>query len=140
MCGTGKREKMIRTCIEGANGFYGVAKSLNPLTQMDAYFMNYSFCCELYLKALLMKTRADGKYKRTHNLLVLFKELPEQERKNVLQQFQQVSSTDLMDFLNDEQKAFDNWRYEFEVEELYGDVTGFENLADTLKAYANNRC
>lgn len=140
MCGTGKIDKMIRTCLEGANGFYTAAKSLNLMTQMDAYFMNYSFCCELYFKALLMKTTATGKYKRTHNLLELFKELPEQERKGILQQFQQISSTNLMDFLNDEQKAFENWRYEFEVEELHGNVAGFENLADTLKVYANSRC
>lgn len=87
-----------------------------------------------------MKTRADGKYKRTHNLLALFKKLPNQEKNSILQQFQQTSSTDLMDSLNDEQNAFDNWRYEFEVEELCGNIAGFENLADVLKTYANSRC
>lgn len=139
MCETEKREKMIRTCIEGANGFYKAAKSLDPLTQMDAYFMNYSFCCELYLKALLMKTRADGKYKRTHNLLVLFKKLPKQEKNDILKQFRQTSSTDLMDFLSDEQKAFDNWRYAFEVETLWGNVSGFEDFARVLNTYINTR-
>lgn len=139
MCETGKREKMIKTCIEGANGFYEVAKRLDPLSQMDAYFMNYSFCCELYLKALLMKTRADGKYKRTHNLLVLFKKLPKQEKDGILEQFRQTSSTDLMDFLSDEQNAFDNWRYAFEVKELHGDVSGFEEFARALNTYINTR-
>lgn len=139
MCGTGKHDKMIRTCLEGANGFYEVAKSLNPLTQMSAFFVNSSFCCELYLKALLMKTRADGTYKKTHSLLELFNQLPQQERVEVQQQFQSTSIT-LIDFLKDEQNAFENWRYEFEEKELHGNIAGFEKLTDTLNAYVNSKC
>ena len=139
MCKTDKLEKMMKACLEEANGFFEVANTINSAMYLNPYFVNYSFCCELYFKALMMKTSIDGKYEKGHDLLILFNALPENERKDILRQFSAVSSVDLLKFLKEECRAFENWRYEFEKKELFGNITTFQKLSDVLHAYVNDK-
>ena len=85
--------------------------------------MVVAFACELAMKAILL-TRLD-QAEKTHDLLDLYKALPEDSRKRVEGDFEEVA-----EILKENRQAFGNWRY-FEQDK----VNAFLALVDTDRVW-----
>ena len=84
-----------------------------------------AFSCELALKALLI-TRQD-EAKKTHDLLDLYKDLPEDSRTRLKADFAEIDSV-----LQDGRQTFDRWRY---FEKNVGEK-GMLAMVNTERAFA----
>ncbi len=92
---------------------------------------NISFACELFLKTLL---EINNTLHREHDLLKLFKFLPEEARKNI------VGSDDYDDFISKlEQNSglFEEWRYIYESQVRSIDISFLFDLAERMSCIAN---
>lgn len=129
-------------CLQIANDFYRVSQSVVPDPFVGEgrtpypYAVLIAFSCELYLKALAIKTGEKHEFQGTHDLYVLFHNLPYRVQERIRNNYSDSSYRDKLDsFLKVDKDVFVNWRYSFvneqKFEELY--YSDFQLFAEALR-------
>lgn len=134
----------LKTCLYEADEFYKIAAKCvdeNVSVAFGTYrvypvVVNYSFSCELYIKALIMYRSGDGT-PRTHHLKKLMeKHLEPQDCVEVRRRCEARFRTTFESALQLFDTAFVEWRYGFE-KELRIDIDDLIEFAKVLNAYAH---
>lgn len=92
--------------------------------------VNYAFACEVYMKALLMKTGT--KEIKGHNLLDLFDMLPNNIQMNI-QQTIDCSKSPFREMLKNTSDLFEECRYIYEYKSLHINLKFLQELSVSLK-------
>lgn len=92
------------------------------------FFVNGAFAVELYLKAILSFTV--GEYPKEHELHKLYELIPEDTRHALTDLY-----PEFRDFVKNESKAFENWRYYFETTYMCGHVVQMKKTLDVLHEF-----
>lgn len=137
----------IEICLAEADAFYDVALSLMPKVRMFLVgnfiypcVVNYAFCCELYLKTLMILRSEDHQFVKGHYLKVLFEHLDEKDQESIRNLYKPDFKLFTFDgALEEFNRAFEDWRYVFEDKEEEYTITIFEfaEFARILKDYVN---
>lgn len=114
------------------------------LFEDDAYWaipaiINISFACELQLKRLSLRYNQEkGGALQTHDLKILFDDLPEKIRHQAEDEFAKTTpySVTLSQVLSDHANSFDAWRYIYE-EQNQNSLAYIDNLLLATKIFQN---
>lgn len=129
-----------KECHKEANAFYNVSYRCIDMMlgdNMNAFFTNVSFACELYLKCLLLMQKIDCR--KEHNLYKLFKKLPE-EIQNEIKEAHPYGNTTKNCFeqeIDDLGQAFVVFRYMYEKGNMAYNAQFLLELIDILHKYIN---
>ena len=129
-------------CVQLADEFYSVAQCVAPdpfdMYEWTAYpyAVNISFACELYLKALSIRSGENHEFKGTHDLYHLFHSLSVSVQNTIKSNYEDSRYRDnLEQFLIIDREVFVDWRYPFvegqKSEDLY--FTDFQLFAEALR-------
>lgn len=79
------------------------------------FAVNASFACEAFIKAIMIRNSNNGEFITGHNLNALFKELDPEIKESIKTIFNShFSVLSLEQFLEKDNKCFEDWRYTFE--------------------------
>ena len=133
-----------KICIDEANAFYETAKLLDDSDAVEfalykkyPYFVNTSFACELYLKALLIKNSDNSKIKRSHDLESLFHDLEPEQKQEIEKKYSEKCHIPLDELFKADKDSFEEWRYAFE-KPVDGEVTALLIFAEVLKNFCSD--
>ena len=131
-------QKKFVACLADANDFFSIAHCVKrpELEFLTPYIVNLGFCCELYLKAICMKTNPHAKYTREHCIDALLDSLPTDVKSQIESAYSNHGiPLSLQDFLKQCNCPFVQWRYEFEKEKITINISALDALACTLNEY-----
>lgn len=99
--------------------------------------VNYSFSCELYIKALMMYRNGNGTFVKGHHLKELIeKHLNAQDYAAIKNRCKAVFRTPFDNALQEFNTSFEDWRYGFEKNAVI-DIDDLIQFAKVLRAYAH---
>lgn len=108
-------------CVHMADEFFNAAQSVyeGPISMAQGrlypYAVNMAFACELYMKAIQMHFDENECFTKTHDLKIIFDELPEFEKEYIRLGYGDCHCTEPFDlFLNNHKNVFEEWRYIFQ--------------------------
>jgi len=131
-------QKKFVACLAAANDFFSFAHCVErpELEFLTPYIVNLSFCCELYLKAICMKTNPRANYTHEHCIDALLDSLPADVKSQIESAYSKRGiPLSLQDFLKQCNSPFVKWRYEFEKEGLTINISALYAFASTLNEY-----
>ena len=132
----------LSVCINEADSFLFVAKKIEDdfdtflCGGMYPFTVNAAFACELYIKAILIHTSADGTIPKLHKLDELFNLLPEDAKTQIEALFNKQYKHNLLSLVSEISNAFIEWRYAFE-NGVKVNITGLLAFANSLQEYVD---
>lgn len=130
-----------KVCIDEANAFLHTAEScikgdyMSLLSgKMYPFVVNAAFSCELYIKGIMIHNSANMEFETGHNLKNLFSQLNTTEQTAIKTLYDQKSTQDIYEFLNESGNAFAEWRYALE-KGVNINITSLRAFAHALKEY-----
>lgn len=138
----------LKICIDEANMFYVIAKEQYDndieklINRMYPIVVNVSFACELYFKAIMMyRSKNKDEFNRGHELEKLFFALDYDDREYIKEKFKEkFENKCFCQFIKDNNKAFENWRYAFQnavdtnITELFGLVSILKEYVESIRS------
>lgn len=131
-----------KMALSVADSFYYAAERCNEQEHIGEHFkwlpvpaiVNYTFSCEVYMKALLMKP--GEKEIKGHNLLDLFDLLPSKIQMNI-QQLVDCSQFPFREMLKNTSDLFEECRYVYEYRSLHINLKFLQELSASLKTVSH---
>ena len=130
-----------------ADEFYGIAAdrvNQNLFAAYETYraypvIVNYSFSCELYIKALMMYRSGNSTFAKGHRIKdFIDNHLNPQDRNEIRKRCEAVFRAAYDQNLDDFDKAFEDWRYDFEVgKNISINIDDLIKFAKVMKAYTH---